>query len=103
MTKFSIYLSPVAEYKLIKVLEYIEMEFGEKSKIKFLKKFSERTKAIEMNPYSFIETDLDGIFKCVVTKQTSFFYRILSTSIEILTVSDNRQNPDKVFKELLKL
>ncbi|TVR39825.1 MAG: type II toxin-antitoxin system RelE/ParE family toxin, partial [Cryomorphaceae bacterium] len=39
-------------------------------------------------------------FKCVVTKQTSFYYRIINDEIEIISISDNRQDPDRIEDEL---
>jgi len=103
MSKHKAYLSPIAEYKLIKVLEYIEEEFGANSRSKFLDVFTENIRKIEMNPLSCPETEFDGIFKNVVTKQTSFYYRIHNLEIEVVTLTDNRQDPKKIFKELKNL
>ena len=100
MKKFTAHLSFVAEYKLIKILEYIEMEFGKNSRDKFLNKFSENIDKIESNPFSSPETEFDGIYKNVVSKQTSFYYRIKGFEIEVVTVSDNRHHPAKILKEL---
>ena len=36
----------------------------------------------------------------VVTKQTSLFYRFDSKTIKVVTIFDNRMNPDKLKKEL---
>jgi plasmid stabilization system protein ParE len=99
-SKHKAYLSPIAEYKLLKVLEYIENEFGSKSKTKFLKILSDSIRNIELNPLSCPETELKGIFKNAVTKQTSFYYRILKQEIEIITITDNRQNPEMILQEL---
>lgn len=56
---------------------------------------------IEQYPQSSLKSNLyGGIFQCVVTRQTSFFYRVLDNEIEILTITDNRQNPDDVLKEI---
>ena len=74
MSKYRAYLSPVAEYKLIKILNYVEKEFGANSRAKFLSIFTKHIRKIELNPKSCPRTELDGIFKNVVTKQTSFYY-----------------------------
>lgn len=103
MRKRKAYLSPVAEFKLIKILDYIEAEFGKNSKSKFLNKFTKAVQDIELSPKSCPETELEGIFKNVVSKQTSFYYRIQNLDIEIITLTDNRQNPEKIAKELEKL
>lgn len=70
MSSYSVFLSPIAEKKLILLLEYLEIEWGVKSKKDYL-------------------------------KQSAFFYRI--NKIEIITIIDNRQNPEIIKKELRKL
>jgi hypothetical protein len=46
--------------------------------------------------------ELGGIYKCVVTQQTTFYYRILADKkeIEIITLFDTRQDPDKLKGQL---
>ena len=39
MSEYKVFLSPFAEYKLEKVLDYILEEFGQGSRTKFLKEF----------------------------------------------------------------
>ena len=100
MTEYSAFLSPLAEAKLTLLLEYIELEFGASSRDKFFNKFKESVYTIEKFPFSCLETEIDGVYKNIVSKQTSFYFRIREPKIEILTISDNRQDPKKVFKEL---
>lgn len=40
--------------------------------------------------------------ECVVTKHTTFYYRVLqqSNEIEIITIFDTRQDPDKLKKDI---
>ena len=103
MRKYTAYLSPIAEYKLLKLLDYIEVEFGINSRNKFLNTFSENIRLIEMNPFSCPETEIHGVYKNVVTRQTSFYFRIKNYDIEVVTLTDNRQNPQHIFKELKNL
>ena len=100
MTQYSAFLSPLAEAKLTLLLEYIEIEFGKSSRNKFFDKFKESVYDIEKFPFSCTETEIDGIYKNIVSKQTSFYFRIREPKIEIITVSDNRQDPKQIFKEL---
>ena len=44
MKNYLVYLSTIAEFKLVKVLEYILQEFGLAAREKFLKKFKENIK-----------------------------------------------------------
>jgi plasmid stabilization system protein ParE len=96
-----VYLSPLAEYKLTKLLEYLEEEWGKSSKDNFLEKLNEKKSQISSQPRSTpLTEDFDDIHWCVVTSQNSFYYRILKQDIEIITITDNRQNPEKIIKEI---
>ncbi|RJE73222.1 hypothetical protein BGP76_03200 [Reichenbachiella sp. MSK19-1] len=97
------YLSPVAELKLDKLLEYLNSEWGHQSKSNFLKDLDSAIRRIEKFPESSPKTNLmGGFYKCVISKQTSFYYRIKGLDIEIITLSDNRQNPKELLKEIKK-
>lgn len=77
MSKYTVYLSPVAELKLEKLIEYLKAEWGDKTKSKFLKELKKSISKIENFPESCPKSDLyDGIHKRVVSKLTSFYYRI---------------------------
>lgn len=104
MSEYKVFLSPFAEYKLEKVLDYILEEFGQSSRTKFLKEFAKHIRKIEKNPQIAPKSRLlKGIHKNVVTKQTSFYYLISGKEIHVITLTDNRQNPKKVLKELRAL
>ena len=103
MKKFAVFQSPLAEKKLFQLLEYLETEWGRSSRISFIDKFSSAINNLEVVPYSFPIADQErGIHKCVVTKQTSIYYRILAQEIEIITLIDNRQDQAKLFEEIKK-
>ena len=50
-----------------------------------------------------MSTEFKGLFKCIVTKQTTFYYRVLSdkNEIEIITLFDTRQDPEKLRKDII--
>ena len=103
MKKFEVFLSPVAEKKLTLLLDYLIDEWGVQSKEKFLSKFVSSINQISIHPKSCIESSCKkGLYKCAVTKQTSFYYRILKKEIEIITIFDNRQDQLKIFNEMKK-
>ena len=96
-----VFLSPLAEYKLTRLLAYLEEEWGTPSKDKFLEKLKEKLAQISSHPRSNpLAEDFDDIFWCVITSQSSFYYRIIKQEIEVITITDNRQNPDKIIKEI---
>lgn len=97
----NVFLSPIAERKLELLLEHLEFERSKNSRDKFLAKIVRTFKQISIKPKSCRESELfPNLYKCIVTKQTSFYYRIRSTEIEIITIIDNRQSPDKTWDEL---
>ncbi len=101
MSALKVYLSPLAEFKLDLLLQHLETEWGQKSKIDFLEKLKTSVGRISIFPRSCPESqEIPGVFKCVITRQTSFYYRIQSDSIEIITVIDNRQDPEKISEEI---
>lgn len=96
-----VYLSPLAEYKLIRLTEYIEEEWGVTSKNKFLDKLKQKFNQISIQPESSPLTEaFDSVYWSVVTRQCSLYYRIEDNEIEIITITDNRQDPDEIIKEI---
>ena len=96
-----VFLSPIAERKIELLLEFIETEWSKSAKDKFLEKFKKSVKTVSNQPKSFpVSKSMKCLFKCVVSKQTSFYYRIINNEIEIITLIDNRQNPIEILKEL---
>lgn len=97
----NVFLSPLAERQLELLLEYLESEWSRKSRTTFLEMIKKSFKNISQQPKSCPESDeFPNLFKCVVTRQTSFYYRIIDNEIEIISISDNRRDPDKIEEEL---
>lgn len=101
MKKYKVYLSPLAERKLLILLDYLAEEWGDTSRDKFLKKFKSSVDAISSYPYSCIQSSIiQNLFKCVVNKYSSFYYRINENDVEIITIIDNRQDQIKLLVQL---
>jgi len=96
-------LSVQSEKKLDKLLAYLETEWSEKIKKDFIKKLDRSFDKIKRYPESFPQTDLiKGLHKCVVTQQTTLYYKFDDTRVYIVTLFDNRQDPLKLEKETKK-
>lgn len=90
-------LSTTAKNKLSDLLDYLEAKWSTKVKQNFIEKLDKSISRISEYPKSCPEsTQIKGLFKCVVTKQTSLFYRDKPKEIEIVTLFDTRQNPKKL-------
>jgi len=97
-----VFLSGLAESKLLKLSEYLLENWNIKTRDKFISKLTEKIKQISLQPDSCSKSsEFENLYKCVVTKHTTFYYRILADrkEIEIITIFDTRQNPDKLKKE----
>ncbi|SFT53988.1 Plasmid stabilization system protein ParE [Lishizhenia tianjinensis] len=91
------YLSELAESQLLDLLDYLIYKWGVKVRDNFLTKLDLKIKQISKHPYSCPESkEFGNLFKCVVTKQTTFFYRVdkEQEEIEIITVFDTRRDPE---------
>jgi len=98
-----VYLSPLAEAKLIKLTKYLLLHWNLKVKKEFIAKLTGKIHQISAHPESCPQSSaFKGLFKCVVTKQTTFYYRIHphKEEIEIITFFDTRKHPNKLKKQL---
>lgn len=97
--KREIRLSKRAMKKLDSLLVYLEEEWSTKVKHEFVLKLDKSFKQIQKLPDSFPESEkIKGLRNCVVTKQTTVFYKYSETTIDIVTIFDNRQNPKSLKK-----
>ena len=98
-----VFLSELAEAKLLKLSDYLLENWNLKTRDKFIEKLSAKIKQISIQPQSCSQSsEIKGLYKCVVTKQTTFYYRISIElrEIEIITIFDTRQSPDKLKKDI---
>ncbi|MDC9722589.1 MAG: type II toxin-antitoxin system RelE/ParE family toxin [Urechidicola sp.] len=99
-----VYLSLIAESKLKKLTTYLLENWSLKVRDDFMTKFTAKIHQISLQPKSCPTSKIfKGLYKCVITKQTTFYFRILENKneIEIITIFDSRQDPAKL-KEQLK-
>jgi len=97
----NVYLSPVAVRKLEEIFEYLENSWPAKVKTDFIEKLDRSKKILSKYPDSFPESKAKpGLFRCVVTKRNTLYYRIIKNEIEIVPIFDTRQHPKKLKKNL---
>jgi plasmid stabilization system protein ParE len=94
-------LSVRAKNKLAKLLAFLETEWSVQSKKDFVGKLDDCLKKIQTLPDSFPESQVvKGLRKCVVTKQTTFYYKYSDSTIYIIAFFDTRQNPGLLSNEI---
>ncbi|QIE58658.1 type II toxin-antitoxin system RelE/ParE family toxin [Rasiella rasia] len=99
----NVVFSELAEQKLIKLSDYLLSEWNVKVRNNFIKKLKSKIEQISKQPNSCPESSEHiGLFKCVVTKQTTFYYKIdlESNSIVVLTLFDTRQDPNELHNQV---
>lgn len=66
-------------------------------KNEFIEKLDRCVFQISNHPDSCPESEeFPGLYKCVMTKQTTLYYRIKEKEIQVITFYDNRQDPKKL-------
>ncbi|MCH7399321.1 type II toxin-antitoxin system RelE/ParE family toxin [Belliella sp. DSM 107340] len=97
--KRKVVFSSRAKTRLSDLLDYLEFKWSSKVKQDFINKLDHSVNRIVDFPNSCPESkEIKGLFKCVVTKQTSIYYRINEDEIEIIMLFDNRENPNKIHR-----
>ncbi|TRW25298.1 type II toxin-antitoxin system RelE/ParE family toxin [Flavobacterium zepuense] len=100
---YIINLSDLAARKLDDLLDYLEREWSLKIANNFEDNFEKKLLHISKYPESCIKSkQFPNLHLCVVTKQTSFLYRIKPDEIEVVTVLDNRSSFKSITKEIRK-
>jgi len=88
-------ISQTAYDQLHDLINHLEERWSDKIRDKFLEKLDKSMLTRETMPYGFPESQkMKGLRKCVITNQTSAFYRIDEDldKVEIIFIIDNRMN-----------
>ncbi len=94
-------ISKTAEKKLDKLFDYLIEKWSITVKKEFVEKLDSSIEIIQNQPKIFPESKTGkGLRKCVITKQTTLYYRYNSQRINIVTIFDTRQNPKRLKKEI---
>jgi len=81
---YSIRWLPEAELTYAAVLEYLKEHWTSKEVMAFIDRTEEVIEYIRKRPKQYTYSKKKDVYRAVVTKQTSLFYRIKSSEIELL-------------------
>lgn len=82
------------------IIDYLENSWTEREIKKFAQLIDKQLILIKNNPFLFAESNKsDGLRKSVLSRQITIYYRILNYEIRIITLFDNRQNPNKMISK----
>ena len=94
---YKVIWSDEALQNLIKIIDYLDSQWTKKELSKFVEKLDKRITLISENPQIFPASRIqERIRKSVLTKQISIYYQINKNSVGIITLFDNRSNPNKI-------
>ncbi len=82
---------------LVGIIRYLEKNFSVKVVKKFVEKFEKQLEIISSNPEIFSNSPkLKNVRRSIVANLTSIYYLIDGDVIYLLSIRDNRMNPDKI-------
>lgn len=97
--KREIIFSKNAEKRLIDLLEYLELKWSIEVREKFISKLDKSIYIIQNEPEIFPKSQINkNQYRCVISKQTTIYYKYNSNQIRILSLFDTRQDPTKIKK-----
>jgi len=86
--------SPQAKVDYWKNIEYLESEWSEKEVFSFIDNVDYHLNLLQAGNVYFLSTYYKDVYKVVVVKQISLFYRIQNNKIELLRFWNNYQDLD---------
>ena len=94
-------LSKKASAKLENIITYLETEWSEKVRNEFIQKLDNALEHLSQFPASHPRSEsVKGLRRFVISKQVTIYYKFNSTTVYIVTLFDNRQNPDNIRSEI---
>ena len=92
---YKIYWTENALNELDERFKYLEKHFTEKEIKKLASKIESVIGLIAQNPQLFPKSEFKDVYKIVILKYNTLYYRINENTIEILSFFSNRQHPKK--------
>jgi len=79
--------------ELDKTIDYLQENFTDKEIKKFASKIESVLELISINPFLFQKAEGKEVYRVVILKYNTLYYRIKDKDVEILSFFSNRQNP----------
>ena len=90
--KYKVVWSPRAKRKHLETLKNVKENWNIEVAEKVEKMIQTKISLLEQNKELCPISNIKGVRKCVISKQTSLIYRIKNLTIEIITLIDNKAN-----------
>ena len=94
---FKIIWTDEALQGLKQTIKQIELNWSQKEVSNFSRLLDKQIELIKENPgiYPYYDKSKD-VKKCVLSKQTTLYYKVKSDTVFLLSVFDSRQDPNKL-------
>lgn len=89
-----------SKFQLEQLLEYLEIRFSLSTRDKFIMNFYKIIDIIRLNPDTFPLSNRNKLRRCVISKQTTLYYKYNAQEVRLLSIFDTRQNPNKIKKDI---
>ncbi|KLT71134.1 type II toxin-antitoxin system RelE/ParE family toxin [Flavobacterium sp. ABG] len=87
--------APQAKKDFWNNIDYLEAEWSEKSALHFIKKVDTIIALLKNDTVLFLKTNYKNVYKIVITKHISLYYRIENETIQLLRFWNNFQDLEK--------
>ncbi|MBD0333115.1 MAG: type II toxin-antitoxin system RelE/ParE family toxin [Chitinophagaceae bacterium] len=82
--------------KLIKLLYYLEAEWGKPVADRFVDKLEKRLDSLSQQPFTGAESEyFKNVRSILITRHNRLYYRIKESTIEVINLYDTRMNPKR--------
>lgn len=92
---YKVYWTANALAELANTITYLEENFADKEIRRLVLQIEKTIALISHNPNIFPKSELKLIYKAIVLKYNTLYYRVNENNIEILSFLSSRQNPTK--------
>lgn len=93
--EYQIVLKKRFENKLVKLLKYLENEWGKEIADKFVQELKDRFSILRKQPFAGYPSSVPGIRSVVAGKHNRIYYKIRGTKIIVINLYDTRINPTR--------
>lgn len=92
---YNIHWTDNALDELAQTIDYLENNFTDREIRKLALKIENTIELISQNPNIFPKSESKDVYRAVVLKYNTMYYRVNGVNVEILSFFSNRQNPSK--------
>lgn len=87
--------APQAKKDFWNNIDYLETEWSERVALSFIEKVNTTIELLKNDNVLFIKTNYKSVYKIVITKHISLYYRIENTNLELLRFWNTFQDTEK--------